>query len=334
VDSIRGKINDLLDKGGIVAFEAGEVSIVGSKLFEEVERVGFQMQFEVTKEVDLTITSMDKDGNELARLREIPGKFTGGQRELWFSGELCASPLTVKFGPVAPNCGGAFSFHLDPQRWNGQHILRLAYFDRLLEFVQSMSSAASIKAQCEDHGNVVFTATMPLETQPFAIGFCKYLQTLAKGRKVCSRVNVNPVWTIATFDRDAQETFEELDAIFSGAGYSKPSPKLRLKLGCVSHTLSPHLVLPSKKPEHFMIVSTMTYSFMGESVEVGTVRYEFTEVLARMNDSTSRGRQSQVMQKRRRKVSAIPQRNAKCELLLIGTPNTVVNARLADVEAG
>jgi hypothetical protein len=330
-DVIREKVNRLFEKGHVVAFEAGEVKITGSDLFGRAEEVGCQMQVAVTLEANLSLAAVDAGGTEVGRLNDISGQFRGGQMELWFEGRLAQSPLSIKFGPVAPQVGGSFSIKIEPQRWNGQRILQLAYFDRLCNFFKALPAAKSLKAECENYGNVVFSTAMTLHEQPYAIPFARYLETLEKGRAICKRFDVNPVWTVETFDRDAQETFEELAAILFHDGSVKSMPNLKVTMKCVRDSCAPHLLLDSKKPEHFMYVSTVTYSFMGQNVEVGRLIHEFKEVLTRVHDAASRNRNiaSKPAKKPRRRV-----RGGSVDLALLGTPNTVVSVRLATPEEG
>jgi hypothetical protein len=333
-DAIREKVNRLFDKGALVAFEAGEVRITGSKLFERTEHVGCAMQIAARLEATQNIISADENGTELSRLNGIPGRFAGGQKEFWFEGELAASPLTIKFGPVAPDVGGCFNIKMDPRRWDGQRLLQLAYFDRIRHFFAALPMAASIKAECEDHGNVVFSAAMSLRDLPFAAPFARYLDTLAKGRRVCSRLNKNPIWTVREFNRDAQESFEELDAILFGVGLSKPMPNLRLTMSCLRKTLSP--LLQTGKVGHSRIVSDVFYTFMGEKVGVGRLVHDFKDVLTELKGETpeSRKLRSRAKEKSPTKLSRQRERKRTVDLLLLGTPTTLVSVRAANPEDG
>lgn len=331
-DAIREKVQQLFDKGALVAFEAGEVKITGTELFRQAGEVGCQIQFEVTLDATVSIVSTDKDGTELARLNDIPGRLTGGQKELWFEGALAGSPLAIKFGPVPAQTGGSCSLNFGLHRWDGQRILQLAYFDRLKQFFQAMPTATSINAECAHRGNAAFSLSMSLQQQPFAVPLAQYLDTLAKGRRVCARFNLNPPWSVKAFDRDAQETFNQMDAILFCGGWTKAMPNLRVRLGLVRNSLSHDLLVASDKPEHFMLVSAMGCSFMGQSVELGRVIYEFREVLTKLKDGTRRSHTQQQHRAKKPSASSERRRSGSCELLLIGTKNTVVSARLAEDE--
>jgi Domain of unknown function (DUF4365) len=328
---LREKISNLLDKGALVAFDAGEVRITGSKLFEDTDQDGCQLQIAVSIAATLSITAANANGDELARLSEIPGHFTGGQKELWFDGDLPHSPLSVKGGPIAPAMGGTFKISLSPHRWDGQRLLQLAYCDRLQQFFHAIPSAALLKAECQIHGNSVFTTTMRLENQPFPDPILQYMHLIGKARKVCTRLNVNPIWSIEAFDRDCQDTIQQLDAILFGAGWSKPMPNLQLRMSCKRKTFSP--LLRTGEPCHHRIVSDLTYSVMGEKVDAGRIVHEFTDAVASFRDtadvsSRSRNHKEARLRQKRRSQSAF------VNLFLHGTPTTVVNARLATIGDG
>ena len=176
------------------------------------------------------------------------GQFSGGRKELWFDGGLVNSPLTIKLGPVAPGIGGSLKPELDLHRWDGQPLMQLAYFDRLSEFLQALPKAASTIIECQRDGNCIFSVSLPLHELPFVVPLARYLNSLSNARKLALRFNVNPFWTVKAFDRDSQETADELHAVFFGNGCKRAMPNVRLKASCVRKSFRFDVVKQAEKP--------------------------------------------------------------------------------------
>jgi len=266
---IEKKIADLLDKGAMVTFQPGEIKVTGSKLFERFEEVGCAMQAGLDLPGALTLTCQDADGRDLVRLSDVPGRLTGGRKELWFEGTLTNSPLTLKVGPIAPGMGGSAKINLNVRCWSGQRLRQLAYFDRLYSFFQAVPKSATCVIQCQVDGNDVFSVGPALHTLPLAKPFASYLESLWKARRVAEHFDVNPVWSFEDFDREEQENVEQLYAVVFGTGWSKPMPKVRLTADCLRKTFCPEVAKKAAKPGAVRFTSDCSYSLMGEKFEVG-----------------------------------------------------------------
>jgi hypothetical protein len=70
----------------------------------------------------------------LGRLADMPGQIKGGRKESWFDGGLRLSPLSIKLGPMGRKVGGSAKVNWKLTDWNGQNLLQLAFFDKLLDF--------------------------------------------------------------------------------------------------------------------------------------------------------------------------------------------------------
>jgi hypothetical protein len=327
-DKISKKVNDLIEKGASVAFQTGEVKVTGSKLFEPLEQSGCTIQAAVNLTGTHTLICRDEEGKELSRLSDVPGKLTGGRRELWFDGSFANSPLTIKLGPIAPDMGGSVQVNLNFHRWDGQPLTQLAYFDRLQSFFQALPQSASTTVECHIDGNLVFSVTLPLQDQPFAIPLGCYLETLSKARKVAQRFNVNPTWTVKSCDLDTLETADELYAIFFGTGWTKPMPNVQLKGSCSSKTFRFDVAKQAKKPGFVRLVSDCTYIFFGEKIEVGKLALDYTEMSVKATNKKHPATRRQTKKGRRVKSrDNHPSRKDTVEVVLIGSNATVMSVR-------
>jgi hypothetical protein len=276
---LRRKIEELFDKGGVVSFAPGEIAVAGSKLFEHIEKSGCSIQAGVNFSGSVALTCQDGDGRELARLLNIPGHFTGGHKEFWFEGRLENSPLTLKLGPIAAFSGGSLQIKFNMDQWDGQKLTRLAYFDRLNNFVQAHSTAAFTKVECEIDGNTVFTDTLPRRTEEFWPSLRRYFQSLANARKVAHRFNVSPTWTFSGCDRDALETGDQLYAIFFESGWSAAMPNATITTNVSRTSYRQDLAPRVRERACVNIQSDWIYTFFGERLEIKGLVHQYTDMV-------------------------------------------------------
>jgi hypothetical protein len=322
---IARKVSDLVDKGVLVAFQPGEVKVAGSKLFDPIEQGGCAIQATVNLTVTFTVICQDEEGTALARLSDVPGMLSGGRKELWLDGGWVNSPLSLKLGPIAPSTGGSVQLSLDLHRWDGQLLNHLAYFDRLNEFFQTLPKSASASIECQRDGNVFFSATLPLQSQPFAVPLAGYLETLSKARKIAQRFSVNPTWTVEAFDENTQENADRLYAILFGTGWSEPMPNVRLTASCIRETFRFEVATRAEKAGFVRLTSECTYTFFGKNIEVGKLVHEYTEMSIKVSKeravTATRKRKKDRVKKKR---VITPTRQDTVEIVLVGSEATIM----------
>ncbi len=323
-DEIGTKVNELIDKGALVAFKPGEVRVTGSKLFEDVEETGCSIQAAINLTGTFTIACRDSEGGELARLSDVPGRYTGGRRELWFEGELVNSPLTIKLGPLAQGVGGSVKLDLNLDKWDGQPLSQLAYFDRLYHFFHTLPHSTESEINCQQDGNQVFSVTLPIQKQPFAGPLAHYLGILSKARKVARHFDVNPTWTVESFDQENQENAEQLYAIFFEDGWRQPMPNVRLTADCIRRTFNSDAARQATKPGFLKLISDCKYMFLSEEIEVGRLVQDYSNMSIRIMDKKRRPAKRKAKgRKKKGKVSNVFRRRT-VKIALVGTKKTVM----------
>ena len=320
------KVSDLIDKGVQVGFQPGEVRVTGSKLFEQIERVGCEIQASVNLAGTLTLVCLDAKERELARLSDVPGQFSGGRKELWFEGELVNSPLSLRLGPIAPDAGGSVQLKLNFHRWDGQRLRQLAYFARLKQFFEILPDSSSTSVECQQDGNTVFSVRTPLQTQPFAAPLARYLDTLSKARKVAERFHANPAWEVKAFDRDTQETADQLYAVFFGNGWSQPMPNVELTAECIRESFNFDIAKQANKPELVTLVGTdCEYAFFGEKIQVGKLVQQYTDMIVRVKREQPPRAGRRRKGRKKPKGATRPSRKSTVGIVLVGSEATVMN---------
>lgn len=324
-DEMSKKVSDLLDKGVLVTFQPGEVKVTGSKLFDPIEHEGCAIQASVDLASTLTLTCYDAQGRQLACLNDVPGQLSGGRKELWFNGTLVNSPLSIELGPLSLGVGGSLQVNLNLRRWNDQRLLQLAFFNRLDAFFQALPESSSTTIECRTDGNCVFSTTLPLQSQPFALPLASYFRILSKARAVAQRFNVNPNWSDRIFDESTQEAVEQLHAIFFGDGWSQPMPRVRLTANCIRKSFRFDLVKQTKTPERVQLNAAFRYKLFGETIEVGRLVQAYTGMSVEI--LTTKGRSTPSKRKTAKaKVKASSESNGKdtVKISMVGSKETVM----------
>lgn len=275
---LQKKFADLVDRGKQVQFAPGEARVTGSKLFERIEQTGCLIQAGLDLPGSVTLLCRDKDGIEIARLTEIPGRFSGGRKEIWFDGGLSNSPLNVKCGPITPDEGGATKMDINLKKWDGQPIKQLAYFNRIRSYFMELPRAAEAELECYFEGNSIFNATMTIPPQEFAGSLADYLKLLLKARKVSRHFKINPKWSVQKFDRNAQSDAEQLHAVFFENGWCEHQPNVELECDFVRSSFQFDVAKKANKPGCVRLSSECTFQFMGRKIDVGRLVHEYSSM--------------------------------------------------------
>jgi hypothetical protein len=329
---IEKKVTDLLDRGVEVTFQPGEILVIGSKLFEAIEHVGCSLQSGINLPGTLTLICQNLEGKELARLSDVPGQFTGGLKEIWFDGGLVNSSFTSKLGPIGPAMGGSLQLNLNFHRWNGQNLLQLAYFDRLFQFFHTLPISAGIVVECEHDGNRVFSHRLALPDHSFSDRFVRLFENLSKARKVAHRFNINPLWTNKKYNRETQQTVDQLHAVFFEDGWSEPMPRMRLTATFTRKTFRFDNAELAANGGLIRLVTNYVYSFFGEEIDVGKLARDFTHTSIEIPDAKNATRRNAPKSRKKKKGAKAALKGGTITVYFNGTESTVMTLRLPEPE--
>jgi hypothetical protein len=308
-ERIKSKITELFDRGGTIDVEPGEVRISGSKLFDTIEHFGGQLS--AVREVHGTVSLIAaKDGVESARIADIPGKYTGGSKELWFEGSLRNSPLTVSLGPLAIDVAGSTKVNLAINKWDGQKLCHLAYFERIYAFITAVQDSPDAAVALEINGNT--TGTLPIKsfsTKEMGLVY-DWLTWISKARKVAAQFNVDPDWLTNEITEEWEKDIEELYAIHFNGGYREATP---FKTQIFSIDKSTIRFTDELAGVSFM--STWTYHVLAETIQIQLVHYISDVIIKPPTDEQRKGR---------------PNLNGDAiDVVMVGTKSTMTIVRLA-----
>jgi hypothetical protein len=84
------------------------------------------------------------------------------------------------------------SIRVRSERWCGQPVLRLAYFDQLRKFAEALTTCASIRFDLSYRGNAVLGATLYSKGRKFLDNFSTFMSVFAHAREIAKHFNINP----------------------------------------------------------------------------------------------------------------------------------------------
>jgi len=325
-EEVGPKVTDLLERGLLVQFGPGEMSIQGSKLFQEFEKVGGALQIAIRQAGTFTFLCKGVDGQELDRLSEVPGQYTGGMKELCFEGGFEASPLSIKVGPITPGAGGSIILNMRLGAWDGQRLRLLAFFDRLHRFFNALALSSEVAVECCYHGNLWFSMRAPWQDKGITGPLTEYLGVTDKARKLAERFRIDPTWTIVSFDNETRQAVEEMYGVFFENGW-------RRKVSGMGITATLDRRPKENSPVPIKTTSNIVFNLLGENIEVGRIVHEFTNMViqpARRKPVVDRRPYARFFGPRdiRKKIKKW------VKVLLTATENTVLTIRMAEPADG
>jgi len=195
---MRRKLEELFDLGKEVTFERGQVQVMGSPLLERAFAEITKMQHAVETPVTVYVLTVDAGGAELTRLEPIHGNLTGGRREQRFRGSLPESPLLIEVAAWFDEVGGRDRLSgkgwigLEMRRWAGQRVSKLAHFDQICTFAETIRDGATIMVRCYSRGNQLFSTAMSPGSSDWFTQCLTHLSVLRQARHIVPIVGADP----------------------------------------------------------------------------------------------------------------------------------------------
>jgi hypothetical protein len=156
-----------------------------------------------------------------------------------------------------------------------------------------------------------------------------------KARKVTELFQVNPIWMNVSFDRETIRTFNELYGIFFDGGWTQPQPNGQLTAHFVRRSFQYTLAEQFKKPESLRLVSNVTATVLGETIELGKLVHDFTAMMMDLGAGRKAAKKKKVGQRRSQTSVAAGHSNPETiKVVFHGTRSTVMSVRKATPEDG
>jgi hypothetical protein len=204
-DEVRKRIDDLIDRGLPIEIAPGEFSDTGSPLFDEMFKQGGI--FECNRKLQATTVLMARDasGNVIARLDQLRAIVQGGPLEARIESELPNAPFVLSNTWTHDIRRTNLSFNIDLDRWQGQRIQLLAYFDQLHSFITAMQACTDVRFELYFLGNFALGGIFTPKRQICLERFAVYLDVLARARVIARKFGLNPALPLEITHSEVRE---------------------------------------------------------------------------------------------------------------------------------
>lgn len=196
------KMNDLIKRGKSVLFEPGEFAITGSKLFDsltkEFSEHGVRVEAAKTIICESEISVLNPQNDIIHTIHGLNAEMKGGYEEVTVEVILPNSPFSLRFKrglrllekPEKED----ITISLNLEKWAGQPLLILSYFEQLYRFAKTIDVGNKIKFSFNFHGNELFHAMTNITEQAFFIKEAlPYLEILDNARVISKYFGINPI---------------------------------------------------------------------------------------------------------------------------------------------
>jgi hypothetical protein len=141
----KRKLDDLFGRGLPFEFAAGDIVATGSSLFEGLFKDGGILTCNREFEATSALIARDAGGNSLSRLDNLQTVVRGGPLELRIESQLPGAPLVITSSWEPDRRNATLSVNICLERWAGQPILLLGYFEQIRAFADSLKDCTDVR---------------------------------------------------------------------------------------------------------------------------------------------------------------------------------------------
>ncbi len=275
--AVQRKHDDFFGRGLPITLTPDEVTIIGAPILEHA--VGGPLELGFTRKVDAELSlKVKRPSGELTDcLITMPAVIEGGHLEQRCKAELPRAPLSTAFKLEIDAAGNMLTCTLavPTQRWSGQPIRYLAYFDQLVSLFDLLTEGSALLLECSILGNTAFTFAANACEFDFAAELRDYLALLRKARLAAAELGVDPKLPHPLSFEQVQE-IEDLHELLTDGEVRRPGYKTRFTIQQLCEGTRAILAKPASDYPPGPFRSTVkgpTFQFLGEQVDVGWVEF-------------------------------------------------------------
>lgn len=218
-------------EGGLeIKLPLNKIRLTGSPLFEDFGGSAGQMVIKFGQDVPGQLI-LSRVGIAAPKVLFVDGIYRIGTKVATFQSSLADAPLTVRctFGPAPEpeNMSIGLEFVYSPQRWQGQPVLHLPYFEAILDVLAGMVSESGIHTEFVVRGVCIAKGSHRELNSPETLRLFNFVSWLHRCRNVALKYGVNPC--LPNFDTVTNEQWEmvdDLEVLLSGNKRVLSMPKL------------------------------------------------------------------------------------------------------------
>lgn len=275
---VHRKFVDLVERGLPVEFKPGEANLTGSPLFGELAKMHIARHYDVV----LYVIGLDRTGKELARI-DLPGKFSGGQKELRFTHTRKNIPLDLRLritssGGDQPNIEME-AIELAPVRWRGQRLTQLAYFEQINTLCQMGSQGIPWNFECYAEGKKVFDGVLKL-SEEFIGHAWGFVGMMAKARRIAAAWGPHVVLPEQFTQAHAQQV-DQITKLLDGLKIELPTGPESFEIELSRSDAARFADEYDGDQNHETVVGehpTLRFSFLDDKLDIGPIKSWTTDL--------------------------------------------------------
>lgn len=293
-----GKWRDVVERGVSRVFEQpGEITLRGSPLFEMAGKFELSMARNVPK---IVVYLLDSFGHEVVRLPEMDGDLRHDTGEVICEGQLLGSPWSVRVNAYA--AGETVRFHngYNPEKWNGQLLTELRYFDLIRSYFSELKSPNKVVVEIWRDDNLVGSIT----TEDHALqggSQCDMIREVInliwKARQLARHFRVQPVFKLDQLLRDGSG-IEMCYAMTFDGKWTDPTPRPDFKYVCEIDETEIARTFPEGLPctvRNVGVETNLSFELFDKDFDIGRVAIEFNEITISIEKATPTGAPLQIL---------------------------------------
>jgi hypothetical protein len=282
----RKKIQEFFDAGVGAEFDPQEFCASGSPLIHYILEGNARMVLKTKHHASVMAriyACKPTDPSAQVSLEPFPLTLTCGSKYLCMNGCLGDSPVCVDVrAPLSVGehkCESRSLLSID--RWSGQRLRLLPYFEQIYELFRVMDGASDLALEVSMQGNYLFTGSISLGEE-YVSAFRRILDLIWKARCIAAHFDVDPVWP-NTLTRGQVKEIEDLWQIVWGCGLERPgkgsSFSFALSKEHLQHALVTKADILQGKPVSIGLKGKAERPFLGQNLDIDNVAYTLSSAI-------------------------------------------------------
>jgi hypothetical protein len=231
---IHEAVTKVMEHGGKITLAMGDIEFSGSPLFEEFnDQANAKLLLQFGEEIPGSLVLRIPRATDSLSL-SITGSFFAGSRAATFHGSFPDAPLSLECAialPATKHTPIKCKIAHPTERWHGQPVRNLAYFDQIARIFEHLHTRQEIRSELFFKGNSLVEGRISMENINSISGLVQIINWLRRCRKVAECYAINP--GLPDLTKITSENWEAVNDLFilsNEAKVVKSEPGLSAKL--------------------------------------------------------------------------------------------------------
>lgn len=216
-ESFKEKHQNFFNNGTDIEIESAAIKIKGSPLIEEIFKQNYGVVSFVSKKIEATQKTwlVEEETGLVESFDDIQGVISFGSKSMRFSGEACNGIFNFiqEKSISAESDSGKILLSVNFQQWEGNNVVSLPYFNKLLSFFSKMSKGWNVFTSLEVDGERLFESIgQKFNKLEFVLDVSSFLNYVSRGR-VISKMLMCEILFTEKFSYTAEENKKISDVV-------------------------------------------------------------------------------------------------------------------------